>query len=168
MDEFVIKAKHYQIVISFLIPTIIAGAIPSANETIYLIKSIFVFLPSVVWIFVLGKSLNRCVPGRYRLNETGQTVSIFIFVIAYVTLVMFTAGMIYFTGLAAFIPLFIIGCYLYLFYFAAKALVTAEKGKPASFGEFFGEMILFIFSILGVWVFQPRANKLWKANQDKY
>jgi hypothetical protein len=42
----------------------------------------------------------------------------------------------------------------------AKALVSAEKGKDAEVEEYFTTILLFLFSFIGVWFIQPRAQKL--------
>ncbi|GAA4444815.1 hypothetical protein GCM10023188_47260 [Pontibacter saemangeumensis] len=50
-------------------------------------------------------------------------------------------------------------CFLYMVYFAAKALVRAEQQRDVRFGEFSGAYFLFMFLPLGIWFLQPRLHK---------
>ncbi|MBL7864186.1 MAG: hypothetical protein JNK10_04880 [Cyclobacteriaceae bacterium] len=56
--------------------------------------------------------------------------------------------------------LFSIFCIFYCLYFAAKTMMTAELQRETSFSDFAGEFFLFWFHPIGVWVIQPRINKL--------
>ncbi len=52
-------------------------------------------------------------------------------------------------------------CLFYLLYFVSKSLVLAETGKQASFYEYAGPFFLLWFFPLGVWIVQPRVNRLY-------
>jgi len=49
----------------------------------------------------------------------------------------------------------------YCLYFNAKALKTAELQKPLTFSDFAGEFFLLWFFPIGIWILQPRINKLF-------
>jgi|AntRauTorckE6833_2_1112554.scaffolds.fasta_scaffold44992_1 hypothetical protein len=117
---------------------------------------------------MLGKALNMCIPVRQQLSETFLVVNLFFFCIIFVIVAMFFDGTVRFYGWAVLIPLYTIFSFLYLFYFASKALTTAEHGKRISFSEHFGEMILLFTGLLGIWVIQPRINKLWEIHKEKF
>ena len=168
MEEFIVKAKAHQIFLSFLTPSIIAGLIPDVNANVVLIKQIFIALPYVIWIFLLGRSLNQCIPTRYRLNDSFLIVMLFTFIIIYVPIVMVMDLSISFYGWAVLIPLLLIISFLYLFYFASKALTSAEKGKRTSFWDHIGEMILLLLGYIGIWFIQPRINKIYWQNREVF
>jgi hypothetical protein len=44
--------------------------------------------------------------------------------------------------------------------FAAKTMKSVELGRLATFGDYAGEFFLIWFSPVGIWVIQPRLNKL--------
>jgi hypothetical protein len=44
--------------------------------------------------------------------------------------------------------------------FAAKTMKSVELGRLAKFGDYAGEFFLIWFSPIGIWVLQPRLNKL--------
>ncbi len=56
--------------------------------------------------------------------------------------------------------LFSIFCIFYCFYFTAKTFKTAELQKSVSFNDFVGEFFLVWFSPIGVWILQPKVNKM--------
>jgi len=48
----------------------------------------------------------------------------------------------------------------YCMYFVAKTLKTVELQKEVSFGDFAGEFFMLWFYIVGVWILQPKINKM--------
>lgn len=52
-------------------------------------------------------------------------------------------------------------CIFYLLYFVSKNLVLAETGKQASFCEYAGPFFLLWFFPIGVWIVQPKVNRLY-------
>jgi hypothetical protein len=62
--------------------------------------------------------------------------------------------------------LFSMFCIFYCLYFNAKALKTVEWQRPVTFSDFAGEFFLIWFFPIGVWIIQPRLNKLFDTNND--
>jgi hypothetical protein len=56
--------------------------------------------------------------------------------------------------------LFSMFCIFYCLYFCAKALKAAELQRPVTFSDFVGEFFLLWFFPIGVWILQPRINRL--------
>ena len=46
-------------------------------------------------------------------------------------------------------------------YWAAKSVKTVEMRKEVTFNDFAGEFFLIWFYPIGVWILQPKVNKLW-------
>ena len=69
-------------------------------------------------------------------------------------------------GLIVPIHLFSMFCIFYCLYFNAKALKAVEWQRPVTFGDFAGEFFLLWFYPIGVWIIQPRVNKLFEKNSD--
>ncbi|MEQ8417351.1 MAG: hypothetical protein RIF36_21795 [Imperialibacter sp.] len=167
MEEFVLKAKHYQIFLSLSIPSLIAGFVPNFDPTIQLVKIIFVGLAFTVWIFTLGRALNNCIPTRHQLSETFLIINFFAFAIIFALIAILLDYQLRFFGWAVLIPLYMLFSFVYLYYFASKALTTAEKRKRTSFGEHVGEMILLMTGYVGIWFIQPRINQIYEQNKSK-
>lgn len=58
-------------------------------------------------------------------------------------------------------------CIFYVLYFNAKALRSVELQKEASFSDCFGEFFLYWFFPVGIWILQPRINKLFETQEKK-
>ena len=56
--------------------------------------------------------------------------------------------------------LFSMFCIFYSLYFVAKTLKTIELQKEVNFSEFAGEFFLIWFYPIGIWIIQPKINKL--------
>jgi hypothetical protein len=56
--------------------------------------------------------------------------------------------------------LFATFCIFYAFYFVARSLVTVNKGRQVSFGDYAKPLILLLLFPIGVWSIQPRINQL--------
>jgi len=52
-------------------------------------------------------------------------------------------------------------CMFYNLYFVSKSLVLAETGRAASFYDYAGPFFLTWFFPIGIWVIQPRINRLF-------
>jgi hypothetical protein len=58
------------------------------------------------------------------------------------------------------IHLFAMFCIFYIFYFVAKTFKTVELQREVTFGDFAGEFFLLLFYPIGVWIIQPKINKM--------
>ena len=48
----------------------------------------------------------------------------------------------------------------YSLYFVAKTFKTVELQKEVNFGEFAGEFFMLWFYFIGIWIIQPKINKM--------
>jgi hypothetical protein len=62
--------------------------------------------------------------------------------------------------------LFATYCIFYLLYFVSKSLVLAESGKSASFYDYSGPFFLLWFFPIGIWIVQPRINRLYEQHSN--
>jgi hypothetical protein len=51
-------------------------------------------------------------------------------------------------------------CILYTFYFVAKTFKTVELQREVTFSDFAGEFFLIWFYPIGIWIIQPKINKM--------
>ena len=56
--------------------------------------------------------------------------------------------------------LFTMFCMLYTLYFVAKTFKTVELQRETSFSDFVGEFFMLWFYPIGVWIIQPKVNKM--------
>jgi hypothetical protein len=58
------------------------------------------------------------------------------------------------------IHLFSMFCIFYSLYFVAKTFKTVELQREVKFGDFAGEFFMIWFYPIGVWIIQPKINKM--------
>ena len=56
--------------------------------------------------------------------------------------------------------LFSMFCILYSLYFVAKTFKTVELQREVTFSDFAGEFFLIWFYPIGIWIVQPKINKM--------
>ena len=56
--------------------------------------------------------------------------------------------------------LFSMFCMIFIFYFVAKTFKTVELQREVSFSDFAGEFCMIWFYPIGVWILQPKINKM--------
>jgi hypothetical protein len=62
--------------------------------------------------------------------------------------------------------LFSIFCLFYSLYFVAKTFKTVELQRETSFSDFAGEFFMLWFYPIGVWIIQPKINKMVDTTND--
>ena len=62
--------------------------------------------------------------------------------------------------------LFSMFCIFHTLYFVAKTFKTAELKKEVSFSDFAGEFFLIWFYPIGVWIVQPKINRMIEQQQQ--
>jgi heme/copper-type cytochrome/quinol oxidase subunit 2 len=130
------------------------------------------------WFYALGTNLQKRLPGSVKMNLTKFKIFLAVPIIYIAFICVFMYSMFYHFSatnkpteiglLALIIPahLFSMFCIFYCLYFNAKAFKAVELQRPVSFGDFAGEFFLLWFYPVGVWIIQPRLNKLFEKNND--
>lgn len=179
MDIF-FKAKAWQIfllivVLPFGFQVLFMGYLinaPEANaETVFKIMPIVMlaFMALyLLWFWSLGVGINIRVPREIRPKS-----SFFKFAVIYAAVYMVTFQLFFMSVasgnsdggyMAVILPLhlFAMYCMFYGLYFIAKNLGTYEADSAVKFSSFAGSFFLLWFFPIGVWVIQPRINKLYE------
>ena len=130
------------------------------------------------WFYAIGSNLHKKLPDTVNMNLTKFKIFLFIPVlyISILCILLFGlfsglagGGQLEYVGLFALIfpvHLFSIFCIFYCLYFNAKALKAVELKRPVTFNDFAGEFFLLWFFPIGVWIIQPRLNKLFEENAE--
>lgn len=174
--------KHWQlfgilIVLPVFFQTITIGTIISSN----FLESRFYYFPLVTilfigllfaWLYTLGANLYDKLPpittlniARFKLFLVIPIVYILLFSVLAVSIISsITNGeQLHLASYTLIIPLhlFSMFCIFYCVYFIAKALKTIELQRTVTFSDYAGEFILIWLFPLGIWIIQPRINKLF-------
>ena len=176
LARFLLRAKHWQIFILMTAPFVLGMAIEFNSDWNTLLptegfgtsdlKTAFLWLlfmfSYLAWQWASGAFLNSIVQPSLRMN-TG----FFYFSLVYPALYFIVFWAVFHNSspvvLAVIFPLhaFATFCMFYLLYFVSKSLVAAETAKPATFLDYAGAFFLIWFFPIGVWMIQPRINRLY-------
>jgi len=129
------------------------------------------------WFYSLGTNLHKKLPETVNMNL--KKFKIFLLIPAiYMVLFTFYMSSIFSNvstgiepnpaiwGIIFPLHLFSMFCLFYCLYFISKELKAVEWQKPVTFSDFAGEFFLIWFFPLGIWIIQPRINKLFENNTD--
>lgn len=131
------------------------------------------------WLWAIAMGLQKWVPKDIQMKTTRFKIFFFIpliyilFISISMTGVFSVDANTFFLNLGGIISvivplhLFSMFCIFYMLYFAAKTLKTVELKRKVGFGDYAGEFFLLWFYFIGVWIIQPRVNKLYKENNTQ-
>jgi hypothetical protein len=103
---------------------------------------IFFFVPMAYLLFIMlfiGVSINGLMTGETEPGG-GLIASLFVIIIP--------------------LHLFSMFCIFYSLYFVAKTFKTVELQREVSFSDFAGEFFMIWFYPIGIWIIQPKINKM--------
>ncbi|WP_318309479.1 hypothetical protein [Flagellimonas crocea] len=124
------------------------------------------------WLWSLAIGLQKWAPTGISMKT--NRFKIFFFIPLIYILLIFTSwtGIISGNGsifklnfggmISIIIPLHLISMFgiFHSIYFAAKTIKTVDLKRKVGFGDFAGEFFLIWFYIFGIWIIQPKVNKL--------
>ncbi len=124
------------------------------------------------WFWSIAIGLKEKIPREIKL-KTNKFKFFFFFPLFYIMLLILHMAAKFYgltpntfnTGnwtIALILPvhLFSMFCIFYSMYFVAKTIKTVELQKKVRFGDFAGEFFLLWFYIIGIWIIQPKINRL--------
>lgn len=175
MTNFFLRAKHWQIFV-LVWGTNLAGQVAlmaSLSEgpikhplraglfaEAVMAPFLFCFLG---WLWSMGSFLFSISDPSLRLN-----LGFFRFAIIFPALYLFSALPFFLSSRSIIVEstllplhMFAFFCLIYTFYFDAKQLIIAEKGDAAERNDYLFPLFLLFFCIIGIWLIQPRINRLY-------
>lgn len=183
--HFFLRLKHWQLFLACLgIPLalqllIISTALQAADPfevlgwvLVQTLVFVFVFFS---WFYAMGVYLHQKLPATVPMNVTRFRWFLFI------PLVYILLFLMYFVYLMSMMPtrqgtapshlalliiplhLFSMFCMFYNLNFVSKALKAAELQRPVAFSDYAGEFFLIWFFPIGIWLIQPRINRIFAA-----
>ena len=177
-----IRAKHWQLFLLFAIFFIVGtGAllvtIVSSPERAlgrpwpFFAAMELLALSLAAWQWSVGDFLNSTVPLPFRMKPTLFRVTVLfvplylpVFIVFLENLNHWRSAALILLSFAIIIPmhLFAFCCQIYSWYFVSKAIVLAENPRPVSFTDYVGYFFAVWLFPVGVWIIQPRINRLYK------
>ena len=187
IDTF-LKAKHWQLFIVMLgIPllfqfymlfNIFSGFDAESNpnpENFQVFPIIMILLTGVFfgWFWSIAIGLQKNIPQEVKMKVKKFKIVFSIPLIYIIFLMIYMSGLFSGMGTIGFLNsswiaaiilplhLFSMFCIFYSMYFVAKTIKTAELQRKVGFGDFAGEFFLLWFYFIGIWIIQPKVNKLY-------
>ena len=170
--NFIMELKHWQVFIFTGLPLIISIILPFMQSfkllylpVLFTILAIWIF-SCILYLFFLGL-------GLYKVNNRNHRPSNKLFIILMVyslcysllfgsTLIVGNNTLLSQNLFPSIFPFHLLALVatVYAFRFNAKLLVSYEIGENAHIANYIGEFFLFWFMPIGIWILQPRINKI--------
>jgi len=192
MAEKFLKARHWQIFMltiglplllqMAMTPMLFDGANPGLSVSLLMMITVVFMFGFFGWIWAIAIGLQTKIPADVKM----KVLKFRIFLTFPLVYILFFSGFIIsvfggnmdletgndqelFAGMMGIIfPLhiFCMFCIFYCLYFVAKTFKTVELQREVTFSDFAGEFFLFWFFPVGIWIVQPKINKMI-ANKDE-
>jgi hypothetical protein len=183
ISNFFLRAKHWQIfLLLFAAPTVAEfSAVGVISATI---RSWYDFGPGgffflgvmalyllcfLAWFGSMGLFFRSIVKPELRMDTQFFRFAL-VYPVVYVPIFLFLVIPDTRVPVWIILPLHLacMVCLFYLLYFVSKNLVLAETGKQVSFYEYASPFFLLWFFPIGVWIVQPKVNRLYaeKSSTD--
>lgn len=165
--EFILKLKHWQIFI-LLIVGFMAGATTIEDNSI-LTTILRISGPMIYFLYPLlvGHALYQIAPSKAGLNYNFFLINSFIWLACYAAVMVISDGQgMKFEGLAALPGFYVFFAFIYYLMFPARVLRSIEKDRKVDTAECIGDLALIVMLLIGIWVLQPRINRV-VADQER-
>jgi hypothetical protein len=129
---------------------------------LFLGSMLFHILCVVFWLGAMGSFLNSIVKPELQMDERFFRFSL-VYPVIYMPIffplllsdILLSKNFIWPLHLAC------MACLFYLLYFVSRCFGLVEKEKPVSFYDYAGPFFLLWFFPLGIWIIQPKVNRLY-------
>lgn len=165
--KFLLTAKHWQIFLMVLVVLLLAEVKFEQSQNLTLISNLTGTLIYFLWPVMVGHELQHYLPARVELNYTFFMINGFLIVLAIVGGTILAGGETWhLEGLAALPVFYLLFAIVYVFSFPGRTIRSIESGRTASMGDSMGDFFLTFFLPLGIWLLQPRLNKIVEERHD--
>jgi hypothetical protein len=168
LTTFFLRAKHWQVFVLVWGAYVIAGVGIVENPSRIPPSSAAAMLLFVVsfagWLWSMGSFLSVISEPALRLNIHFFRFAVIFAGVCLPTFFAFPLGRKPMLAILV-VPIFLFAlfCWAYAYYFVSKSLVTVEKGRAVTRKDYEPTFLLFLVGFLGVWVIQPRINRLYAS-----
>lgn len=162
-----LSAKHWQIFLILLIGSFLINFTIEFDLTLTVLLRAVGILIYYSWYLFIGHGLFEYLPKKIELNYNLFVTNFFVWMAAYVAIIIYSDGSgMTFTGLAAIPMFYVLYAIVHVFLFPARVLKSVEIKHKASFSQYIFHVLMMIFWPIGVWFLQPRINKIAEAERS--
>lgn len=165
-------------VLQFVAISMLVNTLSPATIIIIPFMTLLLMVLFCSWLYTLGISLHKKLPSDIPMHLIKFKICGSIPILYMVFIVFF--GIFHFflsqsgdsTGIIAMgiiMPMHLLSmfCLFYCIYFIAKALRSVELNRLVTFSDFAGDFFLIWFFPIGIWIIQPRINRLFINHHDE-
>lgn len=176
---FLLKLKHWQaFALVFILPFLLQfGLTYLADMVDYSMPEaaavVLDALPTIfltLWVWQVGVLMYRRLPATIKISAVYFHLGSLYFLL-YTLLFIYTIGIVRDSVtegtlpigmLALLVPLHVFAtfCFLYVVYFTARSIVSAEHQRVVNFGEYAIVLVQIMFLPIGIWFLQPHLRKV--------
>lgn len=189
MINLFLKSKHWQlflvttgipIVIQFITISVFISRVgngshvdPLSVNSIFSAFTVIMLLSTGVllgWMYSLATGLQKKLPEGVTMKVNRFRIFFFIPVLYFIVFFVFFNSLGHGFRPNPFLFIFIVPlhlfsmfCMFYTLYFVSKTLKTVELQRAVSFSDYAAEFFLIWFFPVGIWIIQPKINKIIKG-----
>jgi len=151
-------------IVIFLLPSDIASAGGMASvivRTGIFSISILIF---VGWLWSLGSFLASQLPATTGPSNLFAIACLYALLYVPISMVFFHNSEPSLTSIPQWLGMLYILCVFYAFYYLCRNFACLETGSPQLKLRYVWMFFSFLFFPIGVWVIQPKVNRMWHKN----
>lgn len=121
----------------------------------------------LIWFWSMGSFLGSVMQPALRLKLVFFRFAL-LYPVVYGLVFFALFGITKPAVIAVIFPLHLLAmfCMFYDLYFVSKSLVLTERGRPVSFCDYARPFFLLWFFPIGIWIVQPRINRLYAERRN--
>ena len=159
--------KHWQMFALMWGPGLLTLPLsPEASLEVFPVSLLLFGGVHLAWWYAIGAEMERRLPDHLRSSPTlfrVHAVYLMVVIAAIGSLLRFRDVWIHNATLQAVFLLMVLyyfPAFIIVVRFSARALATVEKQAKADAGDYMGNFMLLWMSFIGVWVLQPKLNRI--------
>lgn len=144
--NFVLRLRHWQVFTIIIFGLVINNFTVVENPTLTITLRVIGILLYFSWGLLVGRGLYQLVPEKFDLNYNLFLINSFVWLTAYIVVMIVSDGEgMTFNGVAALPGFYVFYAFLHYLMFPARTLKSIEKKKKADVGECIGDFFLIVF-----------------------
>ncbi len=160
-----LKIRAWELFSLIMIPVLVGFFVSEKMNLLILpVLNILFFTLIIVWLYSIGMVFNSKLPKELRRSDMLFGINV-IYSLAFAVVLFFNIASLQSKlfdegSFLIIFSIYFIFASFHCFYFSSKALVMYEVGRDIDFENHTKEFFLLILFVIGIWLLQPRINKL--------
>lgn len=159
----ILQLKHWMVFILLFVSQLAMNFTWEHHVSESKLIHVFGFLIFWLWVVLTGREVYKRVPRRLKKSETMYFINAMNISLFFGLMSFFRPEGIEGNGFLLFLMvMYVPYAFFQVFSYSAKCLKTIEMNKTVGFRSYIGLFFLFLFLPIGIWIIQPKLNKVYK------